>query len=81
MCDVKGCIALQHTHAEVGGQLRGVGSSTFLCIPGIALGSSGLQSKYPCPLSHPISSRETVLEADIFLPNTKQKGLISDSQG
>lgn len=73
MCDVKGCTVLQHTHAEVGGQLCGVGSSTFLCIPGIALGSSGLQSKYPCPPSHPISSTETVLEAEFFFQIQNKK--------
>lgn len=54
--------------------------STLTCIPGIGLSSPGMQSKYLYPLNQLISPSKTILEADIFLPNTKQKGQISDSQ-
>lgn len=85
LCVCEGVHMCHSTHVEVRRQLCGGSrfspAPTFARVPGMGLRSPGCQSKPLYPLIQLLSPSETMLEADTFLPNSKRKGWISDSQG
>lgn len=78
---MKGCTcATAHLRRSEGNSVESVLSLHFAVHPRDWTPFTRHAKQVPLPPNQLISPSETILEADIFLPNTKQKGQISDSQ-